>query len=48
MDSIMLSRHNRAEIRCVRWKAKPRPLRVKAEKKLRCRADIKKVIGCEL
>lgn len=31
IDSIMLSRHNRAEIRWVRWKANPRPLRVKAE-----------------
>lgn len=29
-DSIMLSRHSRAEIRWVRWKAKPRLLRVKA------------------
>lgn len=48
MESIMLSRHNSAEIRCVRWKARPRLLRVKAEKKLSCRADIKKVIGCEL
>lgn len=48
MDSIMLSRHSRAEIKCVRWKARPRLLRVKAEKKLNCRADIKKVIGCEL
>ena len=48
MESIMLSRHSSAEIRCVRWKARPRLLRVKAEKKLSCRADIKKVIGCEL
>lgn len=31
MDSIMLSRHRRAEIRCVRWNASPRLLRVKAE-----------------
>lgn len=31
MDSIMLSRHSRAEIRWVRWKARPRLLRVKAE-----------------
>lgn len=31
IDSIMLSRHRRAEIRWVRWKASPRPLRVKAE-----------------
>lgn len=31
MDSIMHSRHNRAEIRWVRWKASPRLLRVKAE-----------------
>lgn len=46
MDNIMLSRHSRAETRCVRWKARPSPLRVKAEKKLSCRADIKKVIGC--
>lgn len=30
IDSIMLSRHSRAEIRWVRWKAKPRLLRVKA------------------
>lgn len=31
IDSIMLSRHSRAEIRWVRWKASPRLLRVKAE-----------------
>lgn len=31
IDSIMLSRHNKAEIRWVRWRARPRPLRVKAE-----------------
>lgn len=31
IDSIMLSRHSRAEIRWVRWKARPRLLRVKAE-----------------
>lgn len=31
MESIMLSKHNRAEIRCVRWKASPRLLRVKAK-----------------
>lgn len=31
MDSIMLSRHSRAEIKWVRWKARPRLLRVKAE-----------------
>ena len=31
MDSIMLSRHRRAEIRCVRWNARPRLLRIKAE-----------------
>lgn len=31
MDSIMLSKHSRAEIRWVRWKAKPRLLRVNAE-----------------
>lgn len=31
MDSIMLSKHNNAEIRWVRWKARPRLLRVKAE-----------------
>lgn len=30
-DSIMLSRHSRAETRWVRWKASPRQLRVKAE-----------------
>lgn len=30
-DSIMLSKHSRAEIRWVRWKASPRLLRVKAE-----------------
>lgn len=31
MDSIMLSRQRRAEIKWVRWKARPRLLRVKAE-----------------
>lgn len=31
MDSIMLSRHSRAEIRWVRWKARPRLLKMKAE-----------------
>ena len=31
MESIMLSRHSRAEIRWVRWKARPRQLRVKEE-----------------
>lgn len=31
MDSIMLSRHRRAETRWVRWKVNPRQLRVKAE-----------------
>ena len=31
MDSIMLSRHSRAEIRWVRWNASPRLLRIKAE-----------------
>lgn len=31
MDNIMLSRHRRAEIRWVRWKARPRLLKVKAE-----------------
>ena len=31
MDSIMLSKHSRAEIRWVRWKARPSALRVKAE-----------------
>lgn len=31
MDSIMLSRQSRAEIRWVRWKANPRQPRVKAE-----------------
>lgn len=31
MESIMPSRHSRAEIRWVRWNARPRPLRVKAE-----------------
>lgn len=31
IDSIMLSRHSRAEIRWVRWKASPKLLRVKAE-----------------
>lgn len=30
-DSIMLSKHSRAETKCVRWKASPRQLRVKAE-----------------
>lgn len=30
IESIMLSKQSRAEIRCVRWKARPRPLRVKA------------------
>lgn len=30
IDSIILSRHSRAEIRWVRWKARPRLLRVKA------------------
>lgn len=29
--SIMLSRHNRAEIKWVRWKASPKLLRVNAE-----------------
>lgn len=31
IDNIMLSRHRRAEIRCVRWNASPRLLSVKAE-----------------
>ncbi len=31
MDSIMLSRQSRAEIRWVRWKASPRLLRANAE-----------------
>lgn len=31
MDNIMPSKHNKAEIRWVRWKARPRLLRVKAE-----------------
>ena len=31
MESIMLSKHNRAEIRWVRWKASPKQLRVKEE-----------------
>lgn len=31
MESIMLSRQSRAEIRWVRWKANPRLLKVKAE-----------------
>ena len=31
MDSIMLSRHSRAEMRCVRWNASPRLLNVNAE-----------------
>lgn len=31
MDNIMLSRQRRAEIKWVRWKARPRLLRVKAE-----------------
>lgn len=31
MESVMLSRHSRAEIRWVRWKANPRLLKVKAE-----------------
>ena len=30
-DNIMLSRHNRAEIRWVRWRVRPRLLRAKAE-----------------
>lgn len=30
MDSIILSRQSRAEIRCVRWKARPRLLKVNA------------------
>lgn len=31
IDNIMLSRHSRAEIKWVRWKARPRLLRMKAE-----------------
>lgn len=31
MDSIMLSRHSKAEIRWVRWNASPRLLNVNAE-----------------
>lgn len=31
IDSIMLSRHSRAEIRCVRWKASPKLLNTKVE-----------------
>lgn len=31
MDSIMLSKHSRAEIKWVRWNASPRLLKVKAE-----------------
>ena len=30
-DSIMLSKHSRAEIRWVRWKASPKQLRANAE-----------------
>lgn len=45
IDSIMLSKHNRAEIRWVRWKARPRLLNVKAEKKHRWRRGIEKAIG---
>lgn len=31
IDNIMLSKHSKAEIRCVRWKASPKLLKVKAE-----------------
>lgn len=31
IDSIMLSKHSRAEIRWVRWNASPKLLRAKAE-----------------
>lgn len=31
IESIMLSRHSRADTRWVRWKASPSPLRMKAE-----------------
>lgn len=31
IESIMLSRHSRADTRWVRWKASPSPLRTKAE-----------------
>lgn len=31
MDNIMLSRHSRADTRCVRWNASPRLLSVNAE-----------------
>lgn len=31
IESIILSRHNRADTRWVRWKASPSPLRAKAE-----------------
>lgn len=31
IDSIILSKHSSAEIKWVRWKARPRLLRVKAE-----------------
>lgn len=31
MDNIILSRHSRAEIKWIRWKANPRLLRVKVE-----------------
>lgn len=31
IDSIMLSRHSRADTRWVRWKASPSPLKMKAE-----------------
>lgn len=31
MDSIMLSRQSRAEMRCVRWNANPKLLNVNAE-----------------
>lgn len=31
MESIMLSKHSRAEIRWVRWKARPRQLKMNEE-----------------
>lgn len=31
IESIMLSKHSRADTRWVRWKARPSPLRTKAE-----------------
>ena len=40
-DSIMPSKHNRAESKCVRWNASPISPKIKAELKLKCTGVIR-------